>query len=122
MVIDGRSQTMSASAAAFMFATGNRQRREEGRLVRHRCDNRPCCNPKHLVQGTPRENTDDAVRRGRIAAGEKVGTSKLTAEDVVDIRRRHAEGDTVSDLARDYSMSRRGIRFIVIRRNWKHVP
>jgi hypothetical protein len=36
-----------------------------GILVRHRCDNPPCCNPDHLVLGTYSDNSRDTVTRGR---------------------------------------------------------
>lgn len=37
-----------------------------GRLwVLHKCDNPPCCNPDHLFLGTPKNNTHDAISKGR---------------------------------------------------------
>ncbi|WP_433078899.1 HNH endonuclease signature motif containing protein [Dactylosporangium sp. CA-052675] len=36
-----------------------------GMWVLHHCDNPPCVNPLHLYLGTIRENTADAVARGR---------------------------------------------------------
>jgi hypothetical protein len=35
-----------------------------GLVVRHECDNRPCCNPDHLVEGTHQENMQDLAERG----------------------------------------------------------
>ena len=33
--------------------------------VLHTCDNRKCCNPDHLYLGTPKENTQDMIKKGR---------------------------------------------------------
>lgn len=36
-----------------------------GSVIRHTCDNRRCCNPDHLIVGTPAENYADMRERGR---------------------------------------------------------
>lgn len=37
-----------------------------GMRVLHTCDNPPCTNPKHLFLGTSLDNTQDALRKGRL--------------------------------------------------------
>lgn len=37
----------------------------DGLFVLHTCDNPPCVNPRHLVQGTQWDNMQDRERKGR---------------------------------------------------------
>ncbi len=37
----------------------------DGMVLRHSCDNPPCCNPDHLLVGTNLDNRRDSVERGR---------------------------------------------------------
>lgn len=59
-----------------------------GQVVRHACDNPPCCNPDHLLLGSYADNAADAVSRGRIARGLSLPHTRLTDEQVRDVRRR----------------------------------
>lgn len=61
-------------------------------VVRHSCDNPPCCNPAHLAEGTYKDNSQDAVRRGRMRRGEGVHGALLTQNKADEIRRIYALG------------------------------
>ncbi len=95
----------------------------DGMVVMHRCDNPPCCNPRHLTIGTYKENTWDMMAKGRRATcwpvGENNGKSKLTAEKVRYIRANVAKGyRTLShELELDYTT----VRNAAIGKSWKHV-
>lgn len=40
---------------------------EKGWIVRHKCHNPPCVNPKHLIVGTNQDNSDDMTKASRSA-------------------------------------------------------
>lgn len=62
---DGRWRGAGAHQIAHYLATGIWEKRSDGRLVRHLCHNRRCCNPAHLIGGTAADNTDDRQARRR---------------------------------------------------------
>jgi hypothetical protein len=67
----GRAMTGSAAAhvVAFTLAMGL-PKAPDGKLVlRHLCDNKPCCNPAHLMPGTQSENVGDVIRAKREGRG-----------------------------------------------------
>ncbi len=92
-----------------------------GTSVLHHCDNPPCVNPDHLFLGTQYDNVQDCKKKGRRAdcSGERNGRAKLNAEQVAEIRRRHAHStDTVSTLAPEYGVSRNLIHQILSGHTW----
>ncbi len=126
-----QGRTWGAHRLAFTLANGPIPK---GRQVNHSCDNRPCCNPRHLKAGTQKQNIQHAVARGRMASGdrqglrrhphrapkgERTGSAKLTDTKVIIIRKSRA---TVADLATRYRVSKAAIHFVLWRRTWKHLP
>lgn len=102
-----------------------------GKIVRHKCDVRHCCNPEHLEVGTYADNSMDMVNRGRSTKGrlhgsanqgERNGRHKLTAETVETIRQCYARGGiTQVELGRKHGVSGAHICGIVKARFWKKV-
>jgi hypothetical protein len=92
-----------------------------GLIVRHTCDNPPCCNPAHLLVGTSADNSADMLERRRQLLGEQVDRAKLTAQDVVEIRARYAAGERCASIARDFPVGWSAIKDVVRRATWAHV-
>lgn len=91
-------------------------------LVLHSCDNPPCCNPRHLKLGTHADNQREKRERGRSTRGEaNPGGGKLTTDDVHEIRRRLAAGETGKRIAADYGVSSTLVYKIHRRQLWQHV-
>ena len=79
----------------------------DGYVVRHKCDNRLCINPKHLEIGTVQENQDDMVKRNRQFRpnGERNGQSKLTQDKVLRVRELLQEGMSCISIGKLFSVS-----------------
>lgn len=58
------ARAMSTHRVAYLAVNGEIPR---GKVVRHRCDVRQCCNPEHLVVGDHEDNVQDIVDRKRHA-------------------------------------------------------
>lgn len=119
----------------------------DGLQVLHRCDNPPCCNPAHLWLGTRQDNMIDRDNKKRgahfnpdfikkatarlikarkehpekFARGGQVRTAKLTEDQVIEIRKKHADGMRVCELARNYGLSSSTMYKLVEGRTWKHL-
>lgn len=88
------------------------------RIVRHSCDNPPCCNPRHLLIGTHAENQREKAERGRSARGEGHPAAKLTEDDVHDLRRSVAAGETQAAVAARLGVSYVTVSAIIRGRLW----
>lgn len=125
----------SAHRVAFFLKYGKRPS-----ILRHVCDNPPCCNPSHLLDGTHADNVADMDYKGRrgTAKGEFNGRrlhperwprsegwaqSKLNADQVREIRLAAANGKRGVNrrLARQFNVTETTICDIIKNRTWREV-
>lgn len=91
-------------------------------VVRHTCDNPPCVNPNHLISGTPADNTQDMIDRGRYPRGSAHNQARITEEMVREIRGRYVPRKvTLKYLGAEYGLTESAIHAIISRRTWSHV-
>jgi len=133
---DGRrGKVKKASRAVWILIHGD----PGEKLVLHTCDNRLCVNPEHLYLGDHKQNMKDMAKRERaskgdkhwtrthrtnLATGTKVGTSKLTEEQVKEIKRQYDATPfrgILKVLSDEYGVSKQMIHHIVKRKWWANV-
>lgn len=85
--------------------------------VMHSCDTPSCVNPEHLSLGTPKDNTQDMIKKGRYRTlvGEEHPSAKLRKADATRIR---SSTLSAGDLAREFGVSRSTVYDIRHNRIW----
>lgn len=122
-----------------------------GMMVCHKCDIPACCNPDHLFAGTQNDNVQDAVKKRRMASGdrhmsrtkpesvargdrhysrtnpervargEKAGNAKLSDADIHIIKSLLVDGWSQAKIARRFNVSRDLIGQIHRKQIWTHI-
>lgn len=100
-----------------------------GLFVCHTCDNRKCVNPEHLFLGTCQDNLQDMYRKGRhpstiypeLQRGKNNGNSRLSEEQVLEIRRRSLTGEDGVSLGKAFGITREHAWAVATRKAWKHL-
>lgn len=85
----------------------------KGLYVLHTCDIRKCVNPDHLFLGTHADNMKDMALKKRARP-----RSKLTEDQVVNIRQLLKMGVSTVRLARDYHVTSTCIWYIKHNKSW----
>lgn len=90
----------------------------------HTCDNRICCNPDHLFNGTPTENMQDCANKGRTyngdQKGESNGNAKLTRDSVIEIKSLLKSMNNI-ELGNKFNVSHSMISRIRLGKSWAHI-
>lgn len=89
--------------------------RPAGMETCHSCGNRACVNPAHLRWDTPINNQRDKLKHGTHNRGNKHYGSKLTADDVQEIRR---SSDSQAQLAARFGVHPGTIQCVIDGRTW----
>lgn len=93
-------------------------------LIRHTCDNPPCCNPAHLIAGTHADNAQDKVARKRWKGGDQRGERNpralLTAKRVANIVEALKRGKDSKLIAKRYPVTHHAIDRIAAGKAWVH--
>ncbi len=95
-----------------------------GISVLHRCDVRSCVAVEHLFLGTRADNNADMFAKGRARtnSGEENGNSKLTASDVLELRRLYASGrETQRGLAKLFGVTQKTAAQAIKKQTWATV-
>ena len=129
------------------YIHNNAQPLEDKKHICHRCDNKLCCNPEHLYQGTAKENAKDTWDRGLKVktakpkkkinmplhsasfkpgdhAGEKNVKAVLTREQAIEILKRHKAGLRYGELkkiAEEYGIKYNTAQKLVAGDTWKDI-
>jgi hypothetical protein len=91
----------------------------EGMCVCHKCDNPACINPEHLFLGTHNDNMQDMKNKNRSTYGEKHAMAKLKEIEVKEIRRKRVKyGTKVSELSKEYGISKTQVSRIIRKERW----
>ncbi len=90
----------------------------KGMFICHKCDTRACVNPDHLFVGTLQDNKRDEVTKMRHSFGERNRHARLTENQVRQIRN---SKKLYRLIALDFGISESHVKYIKVRRRWKHV-
>jgi len=122
----GRVSLNHQSFGAHRVSYFLRYQKDPGELcVCHTCDNPKCVNPSHLWLGSFKDDMQDMTKKGRgripHLKGSQCGASKLTDQQVLDIRAYHVQGTSQRALSRQYKVVPQTVNDIIHRKTWAHI-
>jgi len=84
----------------------------EGKLILHKCDNKKCCNPKHLYEGTHSDNMRDRCERykGNVGGGSRKNMFSISELNAIKLL--VEKGFTQRSIANTFGVSQSYISFL----------
>ncbi len=116
-MIESKGKRIRVHRKAWLYFYGN----VPNQYILHSCDNRRCCNPKHLREGTNDDNMQDMWERKRHSFGSKVYCAKLKECDVLAIKSLIDGGEALTRISSRFNVSTSAISDIKNGVTWKHV-
>ena len=107
------------------WAIAQKRMPQPGYLICHTCDNRVCCNPSHLYEGTAADNVRDADHRRSIARahGQQCYNAILNSDIVELILALHVcKGWGYLRISHVLQVSQWAVKSVVSRKSWRRVP
>lgn len=102
-----------------------------GYLICHKCDNTGCVNPNHLFLGTPKDNTQDMIKKGRNAFKKGIhpehlkniapSNKKLTIDQIKYIKTHQKKQGSLSGLAKEFNVSLSCVCAVYCGRTWRDI-
>lgn len=93
----------------------------EGQEIRHKDGVKSNCRRDNLEFGTRQDNIDDRRRHGRTLEGDTHPNSKLNSVQVLSIRARYTNGESMGSLAREHNVNIVSVSNIIHRRTWDSI-
>jgi len=122
LINEGGANSKKIYAHRLAWEVHNSRPVPKGLHVCHHCDNPACVNPNHLFLGTNQDNVNDKVSKGRQPRGSKSQVSKLSDDDVMEIRKLGSLGKSHTSIAKKFNVQRSNITLILHGKRWTHLP
>jgi len=92
-------------------------------FICHKCDNPICTNPQHLFLGTPIDNVQDMIKKGRrkLVASEDSSGAKLSKDEVIEIKKLLNEGISLTEIGKRFNVHLVTIHDIKYNKTWKNI-
>lgn len=117
---DGEARTVHVHRLVWLAFCGEMP---TGLEINHKDGNRANNHLDNIEAVSHGDNIRHAFQNGMVSLGENRKHTKLTRNEVQQIRQRYADGETdLAALGNEFGVNRMTVYDVVFRKTWKHVP